>query len=89
MCGYSDLSCCLFLLAYGKELTQELTAHIDPDLADFVELLCQGERDQGSEVNAHLAKKDAERMSKVTRNHYPYQSRAEWATIDDTERAKF
>ncbi|XP_048733157.2 annexin A6-like isoform X2 [Ostrea edulis] len=54
----------IFKKTYGKELTQELTAHIDPDLADFVELLCQGERDQGSEVNAHLAKKDAERMSK-------------------------
>jgi hypothetical protein len=53
------------LLAYGKELTQELTAHTDPDLADFLVLLCQSERDQDTEVNAQLAKKDAEKMSKV------------------------
>lgn len=57
----------LRFLEYKKDLTEELTAHIDPDLAEFVTLLCQGDRDQGKEVNAQKARKDAEKMNKVTR----------------------
>lgn len=57
----------LRFLEYKKDLTEELTAHIDPDLAEFVTLLCQGDRDQGKEVNAQTARKDAEKMNKVTR----------------------
>lgn len=52
-------------------MTEELTAHIDPDLAEFVTLLCQGDRDQGKEVNAQTARKDAEKMNKVTRLYIP------------------
>lgn len=57
----------LRFLEYKKDLTEEITAHIDPDLAEFVTLLCQGDRDQGKEVNAQTARKDAEKMNKVTR----------------------
>lgn len=57
----------LRFLEYKKDLTEEITAHIDPDLAEFVTLLCQGDRDQGKEVNAQKARKDAEKMNKVTR----------------------
>lgn len=56
----------LRFLEYKKDLTEEITAHIDPDLAEFVTLLCQGDRDQGKEVNAQTARKDAEKMNKVT-----------------------
>lgn len=54
----------IFKKGYKKDLTEELTAHIDPDLAEFVTLLCQGDRDQGKEVNAQTARKDAEKMNK-------------------------
>ncbi|XP_061162834.1 annexin A6-like isoform X2 [Saccostrea echinata] len=54
----------IFKKEYKKDLVQELTAHVDPDLADFVVLLCQGEREQDSEVNGQTAKKDAEKMNK-------------------------
>ncbi|XP_011444277.3 annexin A6 isoform X2 [Magallana gigas] len=54
----------IFKKEYKKDLTEELTAHIDPDLAEFVTLLCQGDRDQGKEVNAQTARKDAEKMNK-------------------------
>lgn len=55
------------VLEYKKDLTEELTVHIDPELAEFVTLLCQGDRDPGKEVNAQTARKDAEKMNKVTR----------------------
>ncbi|XP_078316353.1 annexin A6-like isoform X2 [Crassostrea virginica] len=54
----------VFKKEYKKELTDELTAHIDPDLANFVTLLCQGDRDFGTEVNAKMAQKDAEKITK-------------------------
>lgn len=60
------------VLEYKKDLTEELTAHIDPDLAEFVTLLCQGDRDQGKEVNAQTARKDAEKINKVTRLSRPW-----------------
>lgn len=64
----------LRFLEYKKDLTEELTAHIDPDLAEFVTLLCQGDRDQGKEVNAQTARKDAEKMNKVTRLSRPWRT---------------
>lgn len=63
----------LRFLEYKKDLTEELTAHIDPDLAEFVTLLCQGDRDQGKEVNAQTTRKDAEKMNKVTRLSRPWR----------------
>ena len=56
----------IYISEYKKELTDELTAHIDPDLANFVTLLCQGDRDFGTEVNAKMAQKDAEKITKVS-----------------------
>lgn len=55
----------LCFLEYKKDLIEEFIVYIDFDLVEFVILFCQGDRDQGKEVNVQKVRKDVEKMNKV------------------------